>query len=119
MLPAEGTEGEVSIKQARGMQAPQQRRPPLGQGVSPPLARGARVTVEDLRSDRGLPTEVRFDGEAVASLLSRQRIAVAMQMLGPGQTVILNEDKLADGPEGCKWSPVSYTHLTLPTKRIV
>ena len=100
MLPAEGTEGEVSIKQARGMQAPQ-RRPPR---VSPPLARGARVTVEDLRSDRGLPTEVRFDGEAVASLLSRQRIAVAMQMLGPGQSVVLNEEELADGPEGCKWS---------------
>ena len=100
MLPAEGTEGEVSIKQARGMQAPQQRPP----RVSPPLARGARVTVEDLRSDRGLPTEVRFDGEAVASLLSRQRIAVAMQMLRPGQSVVLNEEELADGPEGCKWS---------------
>ena len=83
----------MSIKQARGMQEPKQQ-----------LTQSARVTVEDLRSDRGLPTEVRFDGEAVASLLSHQRIAVDMQMLGPGQTVILNEDKLADGPEGCKWS---------------
>ncbi len=77
------------------------------------------MTVEDLRSDRGLPTEVLFDGEAVASLLSRQRIAVVMQMLGQGrsivlllflqkqnliQSVVLNEDEPADGPERCKWS---------------
>ena len=95
---------------------------PLGEGraLSPPMALGLLLTEARLRGDERALVIGAGTGYSAAVLARLVAHVVALEQ--PGTLAALSNAALpplgvemADGPH----APVSYTHLTLPTKRIV